>query len=389
MFELSPLAPAFLLLASSEMAMGTYVLMKGRLSPVNRAFFALTVLAGVGSLLDLLVASDVSEDMALWTFRLLVLLMGVEMGVAFLLVTMVPHPIPLAVFGKNRIAYWAVVLVISSAVAASVGKMTPDENGWVPSNDLVFALMASLLFFYLTLIAAVLNLRWKKLVGLQKKQAVLFTFALALPASVMIAIMALVLAGAEIPRMYGLGELITVAVVAFGIIRYQLFVPPRVQEVAVPQRHIPSLEKGQAYLFEAASPDRMFESLINEMATGTSALIITRIHPDQLRGRYQLLRTPIIWLAESPGPDRVDPSNLQMLTHMTTGFLEKGPSVMVLEGIEHLLLNNDHNKVFRFLGQLRDQMVLQRSILLVSVDPSTLTDKQRGMLERELEIVKG
>lgn len=389
MFELSPLAPAFLLLASSEMAMGTYVLMKGRLSPVNRAFFALTVLAGVGSLLDLLVASDISEDMALWAFRLLVLLMGVEMGVAFHLISLVPHPIPLAVFGKNRNAYWAVVLVISSAVAASVGKMMPDENGWLPSTDLTFALMMGLLFLYLVLLAGVLYLRWEKLAGLQKKQAVLFSFALALPASVMIAIMALVLAGAEIPRMYGLGELITVAVVALGIMRYQLFIPPRVQEVAVPPRQVPSLEKGRAYLFEAASPDRMFESLINEMAAGTSALIISRIHPDQLRARYQLLRTPIIWLAESPGADRVDPSNLQMLTHMTTGFLEKGPSVLVLEGLEHLLLNNDHNKVFRFLGQLRDQMVLQRSILLVSVDPSTLTDKQRGMLERELEIVKG
>jgi hypothetical protein len=52
------------------------------------------------------------------------------------------------------------------------------------------------------------------------------------------------------------------------------------------------------------------------------------------------------------------------------------------------LLNNDQNKVFRFLGQLRDEMVLDRSVLLVSADPSALTDKQRGMLERELEIVK-
>ncbi len=88
----------------------------------------------------------------------------------------------------------------------------------------------------------------------------------------MIAIMALVLAGAKIPRMYGLGELIKVAVVALGIMRYQLFVPPRVQEVAVPQRQVPSLERGRAYLFESASTDRMFESLINGgMAAGTSA----------------------------------------------------------------------------------------------------------------------
>jgi hypothetical protein len=388
MIELSPLAPAFLLLAISEMALGTYVLVRGRLSPVNRAFFALTVLAGVGSLLDLLVASDISQTAALWTFRLLILLMGVEMGVAFHLATLVPHPMPKAFFGRNRRAYWAGVLAIALAATVSVEKMVPDDYGWVPSTELAFTLMAVLLFFYLALLVSALYFRWEKLVGLQRKQAVLFTFALSLPASVMIVIMVLEMAGARIPRMYGLGELVTVVVVAFGIVRYQLFIPPRVQEKAVPQRQVPSLERGRAYLFESASPDRMFESLIHEMSAGTSALIISRIHPDHLRSRYQLLHTPIIWLAESPGPDRVDPSNLQLLTHMTTGFIEKGPSIVALEGIEHLLLNNDQNKVFRFLGQLRDEMVLDRSVLLVSADPSALTDKQRGMLERELEIVK-
>ena len=82
MFELSPLAPAFLLLAASEFILGSYVLMRGRLSPVNRLFFGLTVLAGVGSLLDLMVASLSSEEQAIWTFRLLVFLLIVEMGVA-------------------------------------------------------------------------------------------------------------------------------------------------------------------------------------------------------------------------------------------------------------------------------------------------------------------
>lgn len=388
MIELSPLAPAFLFLAFSEMALGSYVLIKGWRSPVNRLFFNLTVLAGVGSLLDLLVASATSEGLALWAFRLLIIFLGLEMGTAYVLATMVPHPVPFVLFGKNRSAFWITNIAITLIVTGSVWKMVPDEYGWVPSSDLTFGLLAILLCVYMALLGFTLASRWDKLTGLPKKQAVLFTLALGLPALVMVLIMVTEIVGGEAPRMYGLGELITVAAVAIGIERYQLFVPKRVKETTVPQRQVPSLEKGRAYLFESALPDRMFESLVQEMASGTSALIISRMHPDHLRARYQLLHTPIIWLAESPGPDRVDPSNLQMLTHMTTGFIEKGPSIVALEGIEHLLVNNDHNKVFRFLGQLRDEMVLDRSILLVSVNPSALTDKQRGMMERELEVVK-
>jgi archaellum biogenesis ATPase FlaH len=95
-----------------------------------------------------------------------------------------------------------------------------------------------------------------------------------------------------------------------------------------------------------------------------------------------------MWLAETPGPDRVDPSNLQLLAHMIMGYVRKGPSVIALEGLEYIILNNDLNKVLRFLGQLRDEIIVEGSILLISVDPRTLTERQKAIMERELEVVK-
>ncbi|HQM67440.1 MAG TPA: hypothetical protein PLY24_06630, partial [Methanomassiliicoccales archaeon] len=94
MLELGPLTPAFLFLAISEVALGTYVLSKGRTSPVNRTFFWLTILAGTGSLMDLLVASLTSAGPAAWAFRSLVFLLVIEMGVAYRLGTLVPFPSP-------------------------------------------------------------------------------------------------------------------------------------------------------------------------------------------------------------------------------------------------------------------------------------------------------
>jgi len=388
MVELSPLAPVFLLLAFSEIALGSYVLLKGRLSPVNRSFFNLALLAGIGSLLDLMVASPSSEERAIWTFRLLVFLLIMEMGMAYRLSTLVPHPVPLMFFGKNILAYWLSVLGVSLIAAMSVEGMVNDDYGWVPASDSPFTLLAVLLVIYLLMLTVTFSRRWRGLKGLIKRQAITMTLALALPAAVMIGIMALAVLGAEAPRMYGLGELVSVVLVAYGILRYKLMVPPRVVEPVVPYRPVPALVKGRAYLFEFPSADRMFESVAQEMAGGMSAFIVARTHPDQLRARYQLMHTPILWLAQTPGPDRVDPSNVQLLTHMTMEFVRKGPSLIALEGLEYLMLNNDLNKVLRFLGQLRDEVIVEGSILLVSVDPRTLTERQKAILERELEVVK-
>lgn len=387
MVELSPLAPVFLILAFSEIALGTYILQKGPLSPVNRLFFNLTALAAIGSVLDMLVASSITEEQAVWAFRLLIVFLIIELGVALRLISMVPQPIPMLWHGKMLTVYWLSVVVTSLATAMTVRDMVSDDFGWVPSSTLPYNLLSLHLSIYLGLMVVVLAHRWRGMNGLIKRQTVVMTLALIIPAAVVIIVMLMEMAHVRVPRMYGLGELVSVAIVAYGVLRYQLMVPSRVVEPAAPLRTVPSLVKGRAYLFENTSPDRMFESVVQEMAGGMSALIIARTHPDQLRARYLLMRTPILWLAQSPGPDRVDPANIQLLTHMTMEFVNKGPSVIALEGLEYLMVNNDLNRVLKFLGQLRDEVIVEGSILLVSIDPRTLTERQKAILERELEVM--
>lgn len=387
MLELGPLTPAFLSLAISEFALGGYVLLRGRFSPVNRTFFWLAVTAGMGSLLDLMVASLDSKTLAVWAIRSLLFVAILEMGVAYRLSILVPHPIHLLLLKNRHWAFNLLILGVAAVTTFSVGDVVRDENGWKPVSDLPFLILAVLIVLYLVFLTASLYIKWGKLKGLQRRQATLFSSALAIPAVLMMPVMASAMTGIEFPRMYGLGEIVSVVIVAYAILRYELLIPPRVQEPVLPHRPVPSLTKGRAYLFESTSPDRMFESVTQEMGDGMSALIITRAHPDHLRARYHLTQTPFIWLAQSPGPDRVDPANIQLLTHMTMEFVNKGPSVIALEGLEYLMVNNDLNRVLKFLGQLRDEVIVEGSILLVSIDPRTLTERQKAILERELEVM--
>ncbi|HOO04339.1 MAG TPA: DUF835 domain-containing protein [Methanomassiliicoccales archaeon] len=386
MLELGPLTPAFLFLAISEVALGTYVLSKGRTSPVNRTFFWLTILAGTGSLLDLLVASLTYAELAAWAFRSLVFLLVIEMGVAYHLSTLVPFPSPMLLLGNDRRAYGALVLGTAIAFAAAVGPMVNDRYGWVPATDLPFAFL--LLTVYLAALVLTLRRKWRTLEGLNRGRTGILFLALAVPALVMIAIMGMATTGVEVPRMYGLGELVSVALLTYGILRYQLLVIPRGQEAAAPKDRIPSLARGRAYLFEGKDSDRMFRAVVQEVSKGTAALVISRAHPDHLRSRYMLAHTPFLWLAQSPGPDRIDPTNLQLLTHMVLEFIKEGPALIAIEGLEYIIVNNDLTRVLKFLGQLRDSVMVSGSVLLVVVDPATLTERQRAILERELEVIK-
>lgn len=388
MLELDPLAPAFLALAASEIILGSYVLARAPLSPINRMFFWLTLLAGVGSLFDLLVASLSSAESAAWAFRTLVFLLMIEIGVAYRLLLMVPHSAPMIIMGHYLKGYWAAVLSLSLMAALTVGDMVRDASGWVPDNGVPFTILVFLLTLYLVFLTVSTIRKWGTLSVMQRKQIALFSTALAIPAAIMVIMMALALSGGQTPRIYGIGEIVSVLMLAYGILRYQMFIPPRVVEQVPVRRSAVSLAKGRGYLFESPSPDGMFESMVQEMQGGMSALIICRVHPDQLKAGYQIAQTPIVWLARTPGPDRVDPANVQLLTHLTTEFLRKGPSIIALEGLEHILLSNDLNRVVKFLGQLRDEVMINGSLLLVSVDPRALTVRQRAILERELEVVK-
>ncbi len=97
----------------------------------------------------------------------------------------------------------------------------------------------------------------------------------------------------------------------------------------------------------------------------------------------------MIWLATQPGPDRVDPTSLSILQHTIVDFLQKGPpSVILLDGLEYLMSENQSEKVLRFVYTLRDLVTVSNSQLLVSLDPEVLELRDLAKLEREFELIR-
>ena len=67
-------------------------------------------------------------------------------------------------------------------------------------------------------------------------------------------------------------------------------------------------------------------------------------------------------------------------------FIESQPkTAILLDGFEYLASLNTYDRMLQFMNQLRDVVVTNDSVLLVPVDPRTLSTRELAMLERSME----
>ncbi|MDH4123272.1 MAG: DUF835 domain-containing protein [Thermoplasmata archaeon] len=120
----------------------------------------------------------------------------------------------------------------------------------------------------------------------------------------------------------------------------------------------------------------------------TQGLVITRRHPTEIRMKYLIQTTPIIWLTSIPGKENIDPSKLSLLTDMIINFIEKSQNgVVLIEGLEYLVTANDFNKVLRAVDRWSEVVMANSSRLVMSVNPKAFDAKELALMERNREIV--
>jgi len=59
--------------------------------------------------------------------------------------------------------------------------------------------------------------------------------------------------------------------------------------------------------------------------------------------------------------------------------------IILLDGLEYLITNNNFLTVLRFIQSLRDQVAINHSILMLAVNPSTLDPHELNLLEKEVD----
>jgi predicted hydrocarbon binding protein len=148
-----------------------------------------------------------------------------------------------------------------------------------------------------------------------------------------------------------------------------------------------NLERGASYLLEEDAPDKSYDIFVDNVTHGGQGLCITRDYPEKVRKKYNLKKTPILWLSNAESEFAIEPVQLGKLYHYIEDFLKKSKdSVVLLCGIEYIITQNNYTSALKFLQLVRDQISIYDSLLIAPISPATLNERDLKMIEREMKV---
>lgn len=123
---------------------------------------------------------------------------------------------------------------------------------------------------------------------------------------------------------------------------------------------------GPIYLNEGDGYDLFLDSV----RTGASGILVTARDPEQLRNRYDLNTTPIVWVSDESFDKGVRPDDLKRLGIILINFMKKieniGKCVVLLEATDILISSNGFEKVIDFIKLLNSTARSTNSSLIIS-----------------------
>ncbi|TLZ73092.1 MAG: DUF835 domain-containing protein [Methanobacteriota archaeon] len=160
-----------------------------------------------------------------------------------------------------------------------------------------------------------------------------------------------------------------------------------VPETPAVERSLPDLSASSTYLVKEETSAVSYRIFLQAIAKGMKGFCVTRVFPEKIRDQYGLPGVPILWLSNVGKEDTVRPKDLEKLSLSLEQFISREKGIVVVDGIEYLITNNNFITVLRLVQALRDQVAMHAAVLIFSVNPAALDEHQLRLLEREVDQV--
>lgn len=148
------------------------------------------------------------------------------------------------------------------------------------------------------------------------------------------------------------------------------------------------LDPSECYIVLEKKPRKSFEIFVDLVTHGVSGFVISREHPEKIKRKYKLMKTPVVWLSKIEMENTVSPEDLPKLNFIIGNFTRKnGESVILLDGLEYLITQTDFETVLGHLQEVKDVIAMSNSRLIIPLHKDTLPLKEYSFLEREFVIV--
>jgi len=148
------------------------------------------------------------------------------------------------------------------------------------------------------------------------------------------------------------------------------------------------MRPGNVYLVEERRPKVSYELFEHALSSGCAGLVITRDFPKKLLTEKELDSCRMVWLTNLVGEGRINPTAIGILMSQVRAFIESQKrTAIIVDGLEYMVSLNTYDRMLQFMHQLRDMVVTNDCVLIVPVDPRTMSEREIALLERNLEVV--
>jgi len=148
------------------------------------------------------------------------------------------------------------------------------------------------------------------------------------------------------------------------------------------------LSFGSSYLILEVKSTESYKLFSNYISRNSKGLLITRVFPARIKKQYNLGDTPVLWLSRTQAGKAINPTNLGVLLEEAREFISVNKNTLILlDGLEYLIIENDFERVLKFINSLEDEIALHNSRLLVSVNPKVLDPEKKALLEKTMKVL--
>ncbi len=193
----------------------------------------------------------------------------------------------------------------------------------------------------------------------------------------------------RIPELGTATSLLWAGSVFYAVIKHRLFiVEPSVEESSEAPKRYP-LEKGHLYIIKEEFPDKGYEIFYDQITHGSFGLCITKLYPDNIRQRYGLAKTPIIYSTFNDTSNAILPRNVNELVSIISDFEQKTTDpIFFIDCLDQIKFAIGFGEFISTLKKIRQFCYDSSSILLVSLNPAMFEDQQLAIVDSEINEVE-
>ncbi len=150
------------------------------------------------------------------------------------------------------------------------------------------------------------------------------------------------------------------------------------------------LDEGESYLVEEQTRDFSHGIFVAYLGKGYAGLAISRTNPRMLRRSYNEIDAELIWLTdhESESERTIAPSLEKIVVVLEEFMARRDKCIILIDDLQYLISSNSFEGALRFIRSLVDRISERSSFFLLSIDPTSLSQQERSILEREMRLVR-